>query len=183
MAALEYCLQPEPQSQHELGNVFLKFVSMGAGRKGQWECLCKLVDPSLSLQSALALLWCLCAYSCGLTLPAIFQESTGHGLCTVIRPWPAGSHARLLVSFCEPLGLSRPCSSDFPRPRALGQEFGNRLSSELLEVLWKHKSDCFSPLLELSLATLCQNKFPTSLQACHFLEPNPSPSYTISLLV
>uniref|UniRef100_G1T3T5 Phosphatidylinositol 3,4,5-trisphosphate-dependent Rac exchanger 1 protein n=1 Tax=Oryctolagus cuniculus TaxID=9986 RepID=G1T3T5_RABIT len=25
LAALEYCLQPEPQSQHELGNVFLKF--------------------------------------------------------------------------------------------------------------------------------------------------------------
>lgn len=27
LAALEYCLHPEPQSQHELGNVFLKFVS------------------------------------------------------------------------------------------------------------------------------------------------------------
>lgn len=27
LAALEFCLQPEPQSQHELGNVFLKFVS------------------------------------------------------------------------------------------------------------------------------------------------------------
>ncbi|XP_009585208.1 PREDICTED: phosphatidylinositol 3,4,5-trisphosphate-dependent Rac exchanger 1 protein-like, partial [Fulmarus glacialis] len=25
LAALEFCLQPEPQSQHELGNVFLKF--------------------------------------------------------------------------------------------------------------------------------------------------------------
>lgn len=145
--------------------------------------MCKLVDPSLSLQSALALLWCLCAYSYGLALPATSQESTGHGLCTVIRPWPAGSHARLLVSLCEPLDLSRPCSSDLPRPRALGQEFGNRLSSELLEVLWKHKSGCFSPLLELSLAPLCQNKFPTSLQACHFLEPNPSPNHTVSLLV
>lgn len=28
LTALEYCLQPEPQSQHELGDVFLKFVSM-----------------------------------------------------------------------------------------------------------------------------------------------------------
>lgn len=27
LEALEYCLHPEPQSQHELGNVFLKFVS------------------------------------------------------------------------------------------------------------------------------------------------------------
>lgn len=27
LAALEFCLHPEPQSQHELGNVFLKFVS------------------------------------------------------------------------------------------------------------------------------------------------------------
>lgn len=27
LAALEYCLHPEPQSQHELGNVFLRFVS------------------------------------------------------------------------------------------------------------------------------------------------------------
>lgn len=145
--------------------------------------MCKLVDPSLSLQSALALLWCLCAYSYGLALPATSQESMGHDLCTVIRPWPAGSHARLLVSLCESLGLSRSCSSDLPRPRALGQEFGNRLSSELLKILWKHKYGCFSPLLELSLAPLCQNKFPTSLQACHFLEPNPSPSHTDSLLV
>lgn len=28
LAALEYCLRPEPQSQHELGNVFLRFVSV-----------------------------------------------------------------------------------------------------------------------------------------------------------
>uniref|UniRef100_A0A8C4JZN6 Phosphatidylinositol 3,4,5-trisphosphate-dependent Rac exchanger 1 protein n=1 Tax=Dromaius novaehollandiae TaxID=8790 RepID=A0A8C4JZN6_DRONO len=28
LAALEFCLQPEPQSQHELGNVFLKFVML-----------------------------------------------------------------------------------------------------------------------------------------------------------
>lgn len=104
------------------------------GRVSGWECLCKLVDPSLILQSALALLWCLCACSYGLALPVTSQESTEHGLCAVIRP-SAGSHARLLVSLCEPLGLSRPCSSDLPRPRALGQEFGNRLSSELLEVL------------------------------------------------
>lgn len=27
LEALEFCLHPEPQSQHELGNVFLKFVS------------------------------------------------------------------------------------------------------------------------------------------------------------
>lgn len=27
LAALECCLHPEPQSQHELGNVFLRFVS------------------------------------------------------------------------------------------------------------------------------------------------------------
>uniref|UniRef100_A0A673V9J7 Phosphatidylinositol 3,4,5-trisphosphate-dependent Rac exchanger 1 protein n=1 Tax=Suricata suricatta TaxID=37032 RepID=A0A673V9J7_SURSU len=31
LAALEYCLHPEPQSQHELGNVFLKFSCMLLG--------------------------------------------------------------------------------------------------------------------------------------------------------
>lgn len=28
LTALEYCLHPEPHSQHELGEVFLKFVSI-----------------------------------------------------------------------------------------------------------------------------------------------------------
>ncbi|RLV88800.1 hypothetical protein DV515_00015282 [Chloebia gouldiae] len=47
LAALEFCLQPEPQSQHELGNVFLKFIEGVALSLNLKISRAELADPDL----------------------------------------------------------------------------------------------------------------------------------------